>query len=300
MTPAALRLRVPATTANLGSGYDLIGAALNLSNHFCFEPAAGLSLQLEGPRAQECHFELTQDSLVWQAFARVYQQAGQKAPFFKLTQEVQVPPARGLGSSSTAIIAGLLAANHWLDQPLGQEELLQLATELEGHPDNVAAALLGGCIFNHPDGSWTRVAVPDSLQWVVCIPDFELPTTQARSVVPQQLQQRAAIDNMAYFGSLLLGLSLNQPELIAKGLNDQLHQPYRQALVPGMTEVIAAARSAGALGAVLSGAGPTLLALSLQAPATIGAKMVHTWAEFGIQASFVTCIIDQQGAVCLD
>ena len=295
-----LTVRVPASSANLGAGYDLIGAALNLCNHYRFAPAERLSLHLLGPRAAECDFELNADSLIWQAFARVYAEAGQRPPAFALVQDVQIPPARGLGSSSSAIVAGLLAANRWLGAPLGLADLLALATELEGHPDNVAPALLGGCILNFPDGGWTRLPVPESLRWIVAIPAFELPTRQARSVVPTQVPRADAVRNMAYLGALVAGLCLDDPQLIGKGLFDTLHQPYRQALVPGMPEVMAAATAAGALGCVLSGAGPTLLALSLGAEAQIGEAMCKTWAQSGIEAEFVTCVLDPQGAVCLD
>lgn len=295
-----LRIRVPATTANLGAGYDLIGAALNLYNHFTFRPAAALSLELAGPRAAECRFSFGPESLIVRAFARVFARVGKPAPAFALQQDVHVPPSRGLGSSSSAIVAGLLAANRWLGNPLGQLELLSLATELEGHPDNVAPALLGGCVLNFPDGGWTRLPVPETLRWIVAIPDFELETAKARSVVPAQLSRADAVNNMAYLGALISGFCLDDANLIAKGLHDTLHQPYRQALVPGMPEVMAAATAAGALGSVLSGAGPTLLALTTTEPAAIGEAMVAAWAKFGISAGFVTCVLDPQGAVCLD
>lgn len=297
-----LRLRVPATTANIGAGYDLIGAALNVYNLFQFEPADGLSLSLSGPRADECHFGLDENSLIRRAFCRVYQETGVAAPGFSLHQDVHVPPARGLGSSSTAIVAGLMAANHWQNKPLGSEDLLRLATELEGHPDNVAPALLGGCILNFPDGSWTRLPVPESLSWVVCVPEFELETAAARSVVPQQVPLKAAIQNMAYFGALVAGLSLNDESLISQGLQDGLHQPYRAPLVPGMIDVMQAAKLSGALGCVLSGAGPTLLALvrGQETAQTVGESMRERWAQAGVSSAFVTCVLDPDGAVCLD
>lgn len=295
-----LQIKVPATTANLGPGYDLIGCALSLANQFDFQIAEQLSVEFNGPRAKDCHFKLDSDSLIWKAFARVYQECGQVAPFFHLSQSVSIPPARGLGSSSSAIIAGLIAANNWLNQALSTDEVLRLATILEGHPDNVAPALLGGCVLNHPDGSWTQIPFAKPFHWIVCIPDFELTTQQARSVVPQQVTLSDAIHNMAYLANLVLGLSLNDHELIRKGLQDTLHQPYRKTLVPGMPQVIQAAIKAGALGAVLSGAGPTLLALSTQDPGKIGQTMCETWGEFKIQAEFVSCVIDPQGAICLD
>lgn len=305
-----LRLRVPATTANLGAGYDLIGAALNLYNHFTFESSDHLSLHLSGPRASECRFQLDDNSLIVRAFRRVYHEVGQNAPNFSLSQDVQVPPSRGLGSSSTAIVAGLLAANQWLNQPLGEQDLVRLATELEGHPDNVAPALLGGCVLNFPDGSWTQLPASDSLVWVVCIPEFELETAKARSVVPREVSLGKAVQNMAWLGALVAGLSLDNDTLLRQGLQDGLHQPYRQTLVPGMPEVMQAALAHNALGCVLSGAGPTLLALCRQhahsentqseTAQTMGLAMREAWAQAGIQSAYVICGLDPDGAVCLD
>lgn len=299
MSPFRLQVRVPATTANLGAGYDLIGAALNLYNHFSFVPADTPSLTLTGPRAAECSFGLSPESLIVRAFERVYRELGAEPPVFALEQEVHVPPSRGLGSSSSAIVAGLMAANRWLDNPLGPAELLGLATELEGHPDNVAPALLGGCVLNFSDGGWTHLPVPASLRWIVAIPDFELETVKARAVVPTQVSRADAVRNMAYLGALVSGFCLADRALIARGLGDTLHQPYRQALIPAMAEVMAAARDAGALGCVLSGAGPTLLALT-ETVAGVGEAMCRAWSAVGIQAGFVICDIDPQGAVCLD
>lgn len=299
-----LRVKVPASSANLGAGYDLLGLALQLYNTYRFQPAEAFAMQVTGPRATECQFELNNDSLIWQAFARVYQELGQSPPCFALTQEVWIPPSRGLGSSSSAIVAGLLAANRWLGQPLDQQQLLALATELEGHPDNVAPALLGGCILNFPTARtaphYIALPVPAGLHWGVCIPDFELSTHQARQALPEQVPHRDAVHNMSYVGALIAGFYSGRPEVLAQGLQDVLHQPYRLPLVPGMAEVTAAAQQAGALGCVLSGAGPTLLVVAETPLTQIGQAMQQSWQKQGICSEFVTCHIDQQGAHCLD
>lgn len=294
-------VKVPATTANLGAGYDLIGMALSIYNHFHFQPAETLSLTLRGPRAAGCQFELSEESLIYRAFASVFQTCQLAVPNFSLEQEIHVPSARGLGSSATAIIAGLLAANHWLDEALDLEQILKLATELEGHPDNVTAALLGGCMLTIPDsGHCVEIPVPESLYWGVCIPAFELETRRAREVVPQSLSLADAISNMSYLGALISGFYRDEPTLIAQGLRDRIHQPYRQQLVPGMQTVMQAALSAGALGCVLSGAGPSLLAVSQEPLNEVGAAMLASWQALEIEAEFISCLIDQQGAHCLD
>lgn len=312
--PAALRIRVPATTANLGAGYDLMGLALELYNEFEFVPAEALALELAGPRAGECTFRLNQESLIWRAFARLYQECGQTPPYFALRQQVGVPLARGLGSSSTVIVAALMAANTWLHEPLDKNALLALATELEGHPDNVAPALWGGCVLNFPGlaesemAPWIHLPVPASLHWGVCIPAFELSTVAARAVLPARVAHRDAVLNSAYLSALVSAFYSDNVQLLRYALQDCLHQAYRRTLVPGMAEVMAAALEAGALGCVLSGAGPTLLAVWTESQdqqgsereAVIGPAMLETWRQFEIQAEFVTCLIDRCGAICLD
>lgn len=296
-----MQLCVPATSANLGPGYDLLGLALNRYNLFNFRQAEIYQLSFSGPEAEACRFSLGPDSLIRRAVERVYAAHQSPAPVFQVQQEVHIPPARGLGSSSSAIVAGLLAANAWLGQPFDTDTLLGFAIELEGHPDNVAPALLGGCILNLPEtrpARYIRLPIATELRWGVCVPDFELSTASARAVVPQQLSLHTAVSNSAYLGALVSGLCLNQPETLAWGLQDQLHQPHRQVLIPGMQTVMMAAREAGALGCVLSGAGPTLLVIAQSAEdlEQAGQAMCHCWQAEGISARFSVQQVDTTGA----
>jgi homoserine kinase len=296
-----LYLRVPATTANMGSGYDLLGMALNLYNTLRFKPSDRYEMRLQGPYAQS-GFKLTPRSLLWQGVERVYAEMAEPMPCFSVEQTVQIPPARGLGSSSSAIVAGLYAANLWCGEPFSREQLLTFATEIEGHPDNVAPALLGGAVLNFPHEKtpFIKIDPPPQLHWGVCIPHFELKTHAARAVIPAQVPLADAIANMSYLGALLTGFYTHNVQLIAQGLQDRLHQPYRQSLVPGMQSVMDTARAAGALGCVLSGAGPSLLVVSEQPLPAIAEKMCENWKKHEINADFVTCLIDPQGVVCLD
>lgn len=297
----AFTLQVPATTANLGAGYDLLGVALQYYNRLHFRPSNHYAMTLSGPYGQS-RFQLDAKSLIWKGVERVYQAAQRPMPCFEVEQHIAIPPARGLGSSSSAIVAGVYAANLWLEEPFTQEELLVFATEIEGHPDNVAPALLGGAILNFPGQTqrFTRLAVPTALHWGVCIPDFTLKTHVARQAIPAQISLEDAIANLSYLSSLIVGFQTQQPALIAQGLQDRLHQPYRQALVPGMAQVMEAARSAGALGCVLSGAGPSLLVLGTEPLEHVGKEMCQIWKKHQIEAQFVTCLIDLNGVVCLD
>lgn len=296
-----LHLRVPATTANMGSGYDLLGIALNIYNTVRLKPSNRYSMRLQGPYAQ-ANFTLDNKSLLWKGVERVYGELGQTMPCFAVEQTVNIPPARGLGSSSSAIVAGLYAANLWLDEPFTREQLLTFASEIEGHPDNVAPALLGGAVLNFPGENipFVKLSPPSNLYWGVCIPDFELKTHTARAVIPEKVPLKDAIANLSYLGALLTGFQTHNTQLIAQGLNDRLHQPYRQPLVPGMQNVMETARSAGALGCVLSGAGPSLLVISEAPLNAIAKKMCENWKKHEIKADFVTCLIDPQGVVCLD
>lgn len=296
-----LCIRVPATTANMGSGYDLLGMALNLYNTLRFKPSAHYGMTLSGPYAQS-GFSLDKESLLWQGVARVYAEVGQAMPCFTVEQTVQIPPARGLGSSSSAIVAGLYAANLWLGSPFSREQLLCFATAIEGHPDNVAPALLGGAVLNFPGEKkpFIQLPLPSKLYWGVCVPRFELKTHAARAVIPTGVPLTDAIANLGYLGALLAGFYTEDTTLIAQGLQDRLHQPYRQSLVPGMQSVIETARSAGALGCVLSGAGPSLLVTSDRPLTSVAKKMCENWKKHEITADFVTCLIDPQGVVCLD
>jgi len=303
----ALLVRVPATTANLGAGYDLIGTALSLYNSFAFEPLPEqdsnyVQITASGRFGVEVNFPLDQRNVVWQAFHTLFQDRQQATPAVAIELEMAIPPARGLGSSSTAIVAGLLAANAWLERPFSQAEILQKAIAWEGHPDNVAPALLGGCILSLETAEGYAsfpLQVPANLNWVVCFPEFELETKTARSVVPEHFSRADCIANTSYLAALVAGLAQNNDALLRLGLNDRLHQPYRQALVPGMPEVMQAARQAGALGSVLSGAGPSLLALCREEAERVAAAMQAEWNKQGISCDYVIASLDTQGAVVI-
>lgn len=299
--PTEFTVQVPATTANLGPGYDLLGLALNQYNRLTFRLSDHYQMRCSGPHGK-IQYRLDAKNLVWQGVERVYREMGVPMPCFAVDQWVAIPPARGMGSSSSAIVAGLFAANLWLGQPLSKTELLPFATEIEGHPDNVAPALLGGAIMNFPQGEqpFCHLPIPDNLYFGVCVPRFTLKTKTARQVIPQSVPLNHALQNLSYLGALLVGFQTGQHALIAQGLDDTLHQPYRQSLVPGMADIIQWAKTNGALGCVLSGAGPSLLVIGDRPLTELGKKMCLEWKKHEIEADFVTCLIDRQGVVCLD
>jgi homoserine kinase len=297
---SSITVTVPATTANLGPGFDCIGAALTLYNKFKFTrlDAGGLIIAVTGAEAERVQTD--ESNLLYQAFVKFYQYIGQIPPSVKMEIDLGVPLARGLGSSATAIVGGLVGANQLAGAPLSLLQVMELAIAMEGHPDNVVPALLGGC----------RLAATSSQGWEICdipwdadiipvvaIPDFELSTSEARQVLPTEVSRGDAIFNTAHLGLLLRGLQTGKAEWLQAALQDKLHQPYRQALIPGYEAVNAAAITAGAYGMVISGAGPTLLALGdkLHSPA-IAEAMLSAWQSVGITATVRSLSLDTQGA----
>jgi homoserine kinase len=299
MTTATIR--VPATTANLGAGFDCIGAALSLYNEFTLTEidAPDLVIAVRGLEAARVNTDAT--NLAYQALLKLYQQIDRPPPVIQLEIKLGVPLARGLGSSATAIVGGLLGANILAGSPLSPAEVMQLAIELEGHPDNVVPALIGGCrLAATAAHGWAIADIPwhSSIAVVVAIPDFELSTAAARSVLPTEYSRADAIFNTAHFGLLVRGLETGNAEWLTAALTDRIHQPYRQRLIPGYNDVSQAVIAAGGYGMVISGAGPTLLALSTieRAPA-IAEAMSDAWATHQIEVQAQPLAIDLQGAV---
>ncbi|MBD2384016.1 homoserine kinase [Cylindrospermum sp. FACHB-282] len=297
---STVTVTVPATTANLGPGFDCIGAALGLYNEFKFTrlDEGGLIIHVTGAEAERVQTD--ESNMLYQAFVRLYQYIEQTPPAVKIEIQMGVPLARGLGSSATAIVGGLVAANQLAGVPLSELQVMELAIAIEGHPDNVVPALIGGCRLAATSSTgWEICDVPwhENIIPVVAIPDFELSTSEARRVLPTEYSRADAIFNTAHLGLLLRGLQTGKGEWLSAALQDKLHQPYRQALIPGYDAVNAAAVAAGAYGMVISGAGPTLLALTngLQAKA-VETAMADAWKQEGITSIVRSLSLDTQGA----
>ncbi|HEY9725597.1 MAG TPA: homoserine kinase [Chroococcales cyanobacterium] len=309
---STVTVTVPATTANLGPGFDCIGAALTLYNQFKFTrldlSSSGQEKETEVVRiavtgAEADRVDTSADNLVYKAFSTFYQHLSQTPPPVQIEIELGVPLARGLGSSATAIVGGLVGANELAGKPLDTEAVMKLAIAMEGHPDNVVPALVGGCRLAATGEdvlkAWEICEIPwhSEIVPVVVIPDFELSTQQARSVLPAQISRADAIFNIAHLGLLVRGLEMGRGDWLQTALQDKLHQPYRQALIPGYDAVRSAALATGAYGMAISGAGPTLIALVNTASATtVAAAMVDAWKAQGTSAQEHVLKIDGQGA----
>ncbi len=293
---------VPATTANLGPGFDCLGAALSLYNSFTFEPleAPAESLQLSIAGAEYTGLTTDKNNLIYQSFTKFYHHLGKVPPAIAIEITPGVPLARGLGSSATAIVGGLVGANQLAGNPLSTAEIRDLAIAIEGHPDNVVPALLGNCLLSVGEaGSWQICEIPwhGSIVPILAIPDFELSTAEARSVLPPDYSRQDAIFNAAHLGLLIRALETGNLDWLRQGLSDRIHQPYRKRLIRGYDAVREAALVAGAAGVVISGAGPTLLALVTrnQADAVVAA-MGEAWAEERVKAVVKELAIDTVGA----
>ena len=291
---------VPATTANIGVGFDCLGAALTMANEFQFAVVdnAKLKITVEGEEAYKVG--TGQNNLIYRSLLELYRRIGQTPPNLEINIKLGVPLSRGLGSSATAIVGGLLGANSLAGNPLARKEIMNMAIALEGHPDNVVPALLGNCLLSVKDNADWQIC---PIQWhqdiipVVAIPDFELSTEAARSVLPANYSRTDAIFNISRMGLLVRALATNNGEWLEMALADKIHQPYREQLITGYSTLREAAVKAGAYGMVISGAGPTLLALSDPVRSDrVVESMRMAWANMGVKAITRSLAIDTEGA----
>ena len=293
-----VRVRVPATTANLGPGFDCLGMALQIYNQVTVRVNGRVTVEVTGEGGHE--LPRGEDNLVYQAFRRVYEVLGKVPPPIRILAENAIPLARGLGSSATAVIGGLLAANAMLGNPLSQDELLRLAWQIEGHPDNVVPALLGGCVVSVQEGGrlvWARVPIPPSLRAVLFVPNFKMRTQEARAVLPQTLSRSEAIFNISRAALLVAALATGELRHLAIATQDRIHQPARQALFPALPHLLEAALEAGALGAFLSGAGSTVLAFASGNEQAVALAMQLAAVDEDIGGQAIITRPSMQGAI---
>jgi homoserine kinase len=295
-----VRVRVPASSANLGPGFDALGLALALHNEIEAREADRVTVTIVGEGADQ--LASSERNVVVRAVRAAYEAAGRPFRGCEVACVNRIPLARGLGSSAAAWVSGLVAGNALLGSPLEREALLVLAARAEGHPDNVAAALLGGLTVAYGGSGGARalsLPVPASLRWIVLVPEVSMPTAEARAVLPQSVPRADAVFNVQRVALLLASLQAGQVARLPDALEDRLHEPYRLTLFPWMTEVTRAARLAGALGCVLSGAGPSLLAVAAgdTEAAAVGRAMEQALVRAGVKGAAHPLAVDTRGAV---
>mgnify|MGYP002276990601 CR=1 FL=1 len=296
-----LEIRIPATSANLGPGFDCLGFAIKLYNSFIIEEiSTGIETVINDKvSGKEIDLSLD-DNLFYHGMKKVYDLTNNNLDGIKLTEIISIPLARGLGSSATAVVAGLLAANIILDYPFTEEQLIDIAVEMEGHPDNVLPALKGGFVINviTEEGLvYKKIELDQNLNIVLVIPDFKLKTGDVRKVLPEKLGFKDAIFNLSRTALLTSSLQDNNLGKLKIAMEDKLHQDYRAKLIPGFHEVIASAYQQGALGVALSGAGPSMLAIVNDNAEQIGEKMVASFSNHNIKSEYIVTKPDNKGVI---
>lgn len=257
-----IKVKVPATTANMGPGFDSIGMALQIYNIvYAEEIPSGLEIII-----QEGSGEIPTDesNLIYQTILKFYNIIGRPVPGIRLIQQDHIPHTRGLGSSAACIVAGLHIANAMSHSFFSKEELVQIAAQLEGHPDNTTPAILGGMTIgamDEKDMKYVKVKVAENIHFAVMIPDFTLSTELARSVIPKQISLKDGVFNSSRAALLAASMITGDFDNLPMAMQDRFHEPYRQKLIPNMSEIMEEARKHGAKGVFLSGAGPTLIAV---------------------------------------
>ena len=287
-----VRVKAPATTANMGPGYDCLGMALDVWNTIEIEvlDSGEPVVEVTGEGAGE--LGTGRDNLVYRSIEFLFQDAEQEMPLVRIRCDNAIPLARGMGSSAAAIAGGLVAANAICSQDYTPNDLLEMAATIEGHPDNVAAAVLGGMqlVISDKTEEGSRlytvpINVPPELHAVVFVPQVRIATEDARAALPEKVTLADAVHNMGRVGLLVASMATNHPEYLAIATQDLLHQPYRQPLFPAMKVIFKAALDAGALGVFLSGSGSTVLALTQGREMTVAYEMAEAARQASVEGN---------------
>lgn len=264
-----VHIQIPATSANMGPGFDCIGVALELYNHLWVEEIPE-GLQIDVRREQGIAIPRDENNLIYQTMKYFYTQKGLEMPGVHLIQEDFIPMVRGLGSSAACIVGGLIAANELAGRPCNREELAQMAAQLEGHPDNSNPAIFGSMVVgaqNEAAMQHVRLDLPDDLVFAIMVPDFPVSTVASRGVLPDGYSRKEVVFNVSRAALLVASLMSGKYENLPMAMEDKIHQPYRSKLIPHMEEIFERANALGALACYLSGAGSTLMAMVRQTDA---------------------------------
>ncbi len=293
----SITIRVPATTANLGPGFDCLGLALDLWNEVKIERfGSGIAVEVTGEGADQLPTD--ESNLIAESIFYFFKTVGARAPEdLHIRCRNDIPLSSGLGSSSAAVLSGLLGANELLGGPRSTEQILRLAAQLEGHPDNVAPAIMGGLTVVATAGNeiFTAEIETAPLPVTVVVPAVKLSTQDARRAIPDKVRISDAVFNVSRTALVVESLRTGDLELLRRVMDDRLHQPYRTKLIPGAADAIRAAQEAGAA-AALSGAGPGVVAFSAQGAGGVGSVMVNAFAAAGVQARVFELTIARRGA----
>jgi homoserine kinase len=259
----SVKVRTPATSANLGPGFDCLGIALNVYNRLEIHEDDRLRIEIEGGGSNP-HIPRDGSNLVYQSMKKAYEEAGKDCPNFFILQNNSIPLSRGLGSSAAAIVGGLLAANALMGAPFDKPELARMATSIEGHPDNVVPCIFGGLTAAVLDGGnvcYARTLPSSRYAYAAILPEYDLSTRKARLVLPESYSRADTVFNVGHAVMMYAALEQGLDDVLRLACRDRLHQPYRKAIVPGWDDINALAWDCGALAVFLSGAGPAVMAV---------------------------------------
>lgn len=296
--PSRVRVRVPASTANLGPGFDCLGLALGLYNTVeitRLEPGAGLQFEMEGEG--EGRITGSTNNLIIRAANSVWEAAGSGPVAARIKAGNNIPLGMGLGSSAAAAVGGLAAANALADRVLSRSELLRRAAQIEGHPDNAAAAMFGGLVLVSAVDEELMYATLDipPLKVAIAVPGVRLSTAEAREALPKNVPMRDAVFNIGRAAFVVQALQRGDYEMLGWAMSDKLHQPYRRRLIPGFDAAVSAARQSGAAAVTLSGAGPSVAAFAPDGHEEIANAMKAAFESAGVSCRTFVLPVDRQG-----
>ena len=307
-------VKTPATIANLGPGFDSFGLALPIYNIVSIEetvlPGSGIEINVinekNNTETNLANVPTDKNNIVYKAIELLYNFMGQNPNELKITIKTQIPISRGLGSSASVIVGGLIAANKLLGNPADEKVLMSIATEIEGHPDNITPAFVGGVTMSswEEDGSVVYRKLPWNDEWklMVCVPDYELNTDISRSVIPKEVPIKDAIFNLKRSAMFVESLYTKDEELLKLALKDKLHQPYREKIVPGLADITNNLKHLNnVIGTVLAGAGPSVLIIyNGIGGSEIKEIVTNSWNYFNVNANFFNLPIEKEGASILN
>ena len=288
---------IPATSANLGSGFDCLGMSLDIWNDVSIAVSSSPEVYISGEGSGT--LKLTDQNLVYRAAQVAFSEVGEKPWPLSIKCINRIPLDRGLGSSAAAIVGGLLAANSLFEKPLDTQLLLRLAIKLEGHADNVTPALLGGCqlvVHDEQTPVTCEIPIPSDLMAVLFIPDKPMPTNEGRAILPELVDRSDAIYNIGRAAMLTQSLTTGNLSNLRIATQDKLHQPHREKIFPAMSQIFTAAMNAGASAVFLSGGGSSILALATSRLMTIGYEMANAADKAGVTGNLKVTRPSSKGA----
>ncbi len=290
-----IRMRIPATSANMGAGFDSMGIAVSMYNYVNMAPHDGVMIKT----LDDVAVPTDKSNLIYKTAKYLFDLHGKPLPGLYIEQKNSIPMARGLGSSSACIVAGLLGANHLMGDPLAQDELIDIAAAMEGHPDNSTPALLGGqvtAVLDNKKVWYVKQNIGQDLRFVAIIPDFELKTSHARQALPQEISHKQGVFNLSRAALMAASLAGGNYKNLRVATQDKLHQPYRLSLINGGTAVLESCYVLGAYGAYISGAGSTLMAIVDSANTDFEGRLRDVLDSYGFeQWGLYTLCADNEG-----